>query len=299
VRQGEGALIVGGDVEAIKAKEVDARQRTALGDLAAGTEPELDQFMEAYHEVLVDFREELTRPLQEAIKFMQKMEPQLNSLSISGRSLRRTLLSEHWRKKRHPHKHLAQVGEDGRLEDGVGREVLKLEAELLQQQQEERRERQRQPAGEVGDKEHELLGGEIAEGRGADTDPSGERRRGPSEQVAHQVECLLGLEALGMSSQGHGDYGGGKQRNANAKGHGELEGERAHQLERMRKRNCCTWGESLFKEDSLARSPRGHKKSCPTRTKAAQPMTRGPEPTSHTAGVRVSECEEGKPPREE
>jgi hypothetical protein len=27
------------------------------------------------------------------------------------------------------------VGEDGRLEDGVGREVLKLEAKLLQQQQ--------------------------------------------------------------------------------------------------------------------------------------------------------------------
>jgi hypothetical protein len=42
---------------------------------------------------------------------------------------------------RHPHEHLAEVGEDGRLEDGVGREVLKLEAELLQQQQEERRDR--------------------------------------------------------------------------------------------------------------------------------------------------------------
>jgi hypothetical protein len=27
----------------------------------------------------------------------------------------------------HPHEHLAEVGEDGRLEDGVGREVLKLE----------------------------------------------------------------------------------------------------------------------------------------------------------------------------
>jgi hypothetical protein len=30
----------------------------------------------------------------------------------------------------------------------VGREVLKLEVELLQQQQEEKRDRQRQPAGE-------------------------------------------------------------------------------------------------------------------------------------------------------
>jgi hypothetical protein len=31
--------------------------------LAAETEPELYQFMEAYHEVLVKFREEKTRPL--------------------------------------------------------------------------------------------------------------------------------------------------------------------------------------------------------------------------------------------
>jgi hypothetical protein len=52
-------------------------------------------------------------------------------------------------------------------------------------------------AGEVGDEEHELPGGEIAVGRGADMDPSGERRHTPSEQVVHQVECHLGLEALG------------------------------------------------------------------------------------------------------
>jgi hypothetical protein len=76
--------------------------------------------------------------------------------------------------------------------------VLKLEAELLQQQQEERRDRQRQPTGEIGDEEHELPGSEIAEGSGAGTDPSGERRRTPFKQVAHQVECPLRLEMLGM-----------------------------------------------------------------------------------------------------
>jgi hypothetical protein len=38
----------------------------------------------------------------------------------------------------HPHEHLVEVDKDGCLEDGVGREVLKLELELLQQQQEER-----------------------------------------------------------------------------------------------------------------------------------------------------------------
>jgi hypothetical protein len=170
----------------------------ALGGLAAETEPELDQFMEAYHEVMVKFREEMTRLLQEVMKFMRKMEPQLSSLSISGRSLHNTLSPERWRKKHHPHKHLAEVGKDARLENGVGREVLKLEAELLQQRQEERRDRQHQPTGEVGDEEHELPGGKIAEGRGAGANPSGECRRTPSKQVAHQVERHLGLEALGM-----------------------------------------------------------------------------------------------------
>jgi hypothetical protein len=63
MRQGERVLVVGGDIEAIKAKEMEARQHTALGGLAAEAEPELDQFMEAYHEVLVKLREELTRPL--------------------------------------------------------------------------------------------------------------------------------------------------------------------------------------------------------------------------------------------
>jgi hypothetical protein len=104
-------------------------------------ELELDQFMEVHHGMLV--------------KLTRKMEPQLSSLSTSGRSLRNTIPSVCWRKKRRPHGHLAEVGEDGCLRDEVGREVLRLEAELLQQQHEERRDRQRQPTGEVGDEEHE------------------------------------------------------------------------------------------------------------------------------------------------
>ncbi|TVU45271.1 hypothetical protein EJB05_04752, partial [Eragrostis curvula] len=48
---------------------------------------------EAYHEMLVKFREELTRPMQEAMEFMRRVESQLSSLSISGRSLRHILSS--------------------------------------------------------------------------------------------------------------------------------------------------------------------------------------------------------------
>jgi hypothetical protein len=58
-------------------------------------------------------------------------------------------------------------------------------------------------------------------------------------------------------------------------GRGELEGERVQRLERMRKRNYYTRGESLFKEGTPARAPRRRGKSRPTRTEAAQPMTRG------------------------
>jgi hypothetical protein len=39
---------------------VAATGNTTLDGLAAATEPELDQFMEAYHEMLVKPREELT-----------------------------------------------------------------------------------------------------------------------------------------------------------------------------------------------------------------------------------------------
>jgi hypothetical protein len=88
--------------------------------------------------------------------------------------------------------------------------VLKLEPELLQQQQEERRDRQRQPAGDVGGEQNKLPGSEAIEGDGASVDPPGERRRAPSEQVAHHIECRLGLEAVGLAKRSHGDYSGGK-----------------------------------------------------------------------------------------
>jgi hypothetical protein len=138
----------------------------------------------------------------------------------------------------HPHEHLAEVDEDGHLEDGVGRKVLELESELLQQQQEERRDRQRQPAGEVGDKEHKLPGGEVTEGISAGPDPPSERRRAPSEQATHHVERLLSLKTLRMNQRGHGDCGGGKQKSASAKRRRGLGDERAQQLERMRKHDC-------------------------------------------------------------
>ncbi|KAF3787858.1 Homeotic protein knotted-1 [Nymphaea thermarum] len=62
-------------------RELEQRQRSSASGSVSGSDPELDQFMDAYHDILVKYREELTRPLQEAMQFMRSIESQLNSLS--------------------------------------------------------------------------------------------------------------------------------------------------------------------------------------------------------------------------
>jgi hypothetical protein len=120
----------------------------------------------------------------------------------------------------HTYEHLTEVDEDGRLEDGVGREVLKLKPELLQQQQKEGRDRQCQLAGDVGSEQNELPGGKIAEGGSAGMDSSGEPQRAPPKQATHQVKRFLRLKADRVTKRSHGVCGGasGEQRSMKAKG---------------------------------------------------------------------------------
>ena len=113
----------------------------------------------------------------------------------------------------HPHEHLAEVDEDGHLEDGVGREVLKLEAELLQQQQEERRDRQRQPTEEVGDEEHELPGA---------LHPSRLRTRLSAPQTGNARDDLAKPWQL-RRCKAEEREGKGVQRSTKSKGRGRLE----------------------------------------------------------------------------
>jgi hypothetical protein len=124
----------------------------------------------------------------------------------------------------HTYEHLVEVDEDGCLEDGMGREVLKLKPELLQPQQKEGRDRQRQPAGDVGGEQHELPDGEIAEGGSAGTDSSGKPQRAPPKQAAHQVKRLLRMKAIRVTKRSHGVCGGTsvEQRNTKAKGRKRL-----------------------------------------------------------------------------
>ncbi|KAL6955138.1 hypothetical protein U1Q18_050059 [Sarracenia purpurea var. burkii] len=62
-------------------QEFELRQRASAACGDASKDPELDQFMEAYYDMLVKYREELTRPLQEAMAFMRRIETQLNVLN--------------------------------------------------------------------------------------------------------------------------------------------------------------------------------------------------------------------------
>jgi hypothetical protein len=119
-------------------------------------------------------------------------------------------------------------------------------------------------------------------------DPSGERRHTPSEQVAHQVECHLGLEVLGRVLQGHGGYDSRRTRRTRGR-KGAASDENGYR----------TRGNPFLKKDSPTDTPKRYGRSRPTRAKVTQPLARGPGPTSHTPWVSVSVCEEGEPPCEE
>ncbi|KAL9450178.1 hypothetical protein AB3S75_011998 [Citrus x aurantiifolia] len=63
-------------------QEFESRQRSSVNSRdSTNKDPELDQFMEAYYDMLVKYREELTRPIQEAMDFIRRIETQLNMLS--------------------------------------------------------------------------------------------------------------------------------------------------------------------------------------------------------------------------
>ncbi|XP_039069885.1 homeobox protein knotted-1-like 2 [Hibiscus syriacus] len=62
-------------------QEFEARQLPSVTSRETSKDPELDQFMEAYCDMLVKYREELTRPMQEALDFMRRIEAQLNIVS--------------------------------------------------------------------------------------------------------------------------------------------------------------------------------------------------------------------------
>jgi len=56
----------------------------AAGSSCLGEDPALDQFMEAYCEMLTKYEQELSKPLKEAMLFLQRIECQFKNLTISS-----------------------------------------------------------------------------------------------------------------------------------------------------------------------------------------------------------------------
>uniref|UniRef100_A0ACD5WF76 Uncharacterized protein n=1 Tax=Avena sativa TaxID=4498 RepID=A0ACD5WF76_AVESA len=63
------------------AAKLDAAQQGRRQHEPPRADPELDQFMEAYCNMLVKYREELARPIQEASEFFKSVETQLDSIT--------------------------------------------------------------------------------------------------------------------------------------------------------------------------------------------------------------------------
>ncbi|KAJ7966474.1 Homeobox protein knotted-1-like 1 [Quillaja saponaria] len=62
-------------------QELETLQRSSVPSRETSKDPDLDQFMEAYYDMLVKYQEELTRPIKEAMDFMRRIETQVNMLS--------------------------------------------------------------------------------------------------------------------------------------------------------------------------------------------------------------------------
>ncbi|RWR94037.1 homeobox protein knotted-1-like protein 2 isoform X2 [Cinnamomum micranthum f. kanehirae] len=61
-------------------RENDMSKRNASGSTRLGADPELDEFMDTYYDVLVKYKSDLTRPFDEATTFLNSIELQLSNL---------------------------------------------------------------------------------------------------------------------------------------------------------------------------------------------------------------------------
>ncbi|KAM7272107.1 hypothetical protein ACFE04_031321 [Oxalis oulophora] len=74
-----------------KLEEASVASQAAIGRSTTlsgftGEDPSLDQFMEAYCEMLAKYEQELTKPFKEAMHFLSRMESQFKALTLSSSS---------------------------------------------------------------------------------------------------------------------------------------------------------------------------------------------------------------------
>jgi hypothetical protein len=104
---------------------------------------------------------------------------------------------------------------------------------------------------------------------------------------------------LGMKLQGHGKLRQRKAETLKAKGRRELGGERMSRVGE-KQGMAATRGMNPSLKTELPHSRlEASREVSPDAHQGIHPMTRGPGPTSHTAGALVFECEEGEPMHKE
>lgn len=79
---GAPAEVVARMEEACAAK-VSAMGMGMGGSCSIGEDPALDQFMEAYCEMLTKYHQELSKPFNEAMLFLSRIDSQFKALSLS------------------------------------------------------------------------------------------------------------------------------------------------------------------------------------------------------------------------
>lgn len=82
-------LQIGAPPEVVARLEEACASAAAMAGVSGGTacigeDPSLDQFMEAYCEMLTKYEQELSKPLKEAMLFLQRIEFQFKNLTVSS-----------------------------------------------------------------------------------------------------------------------------------------------------------------------------------------------------------------------
>ncbi|GKV01959.1 hypothetical protein SLE2022_344750 [Rubroshorea leprosula] len=80
---------VGAPPEVVARLEEACASAAAMGPAGVGCigeDPALDQFMEAYCEMLTKYEQELSKPFKEAMLFLQRVESQFKALTVSSQS---------------------------------------------------------------------------------------------------------------------------------------------------------------------------------------------------------------------
>ncbi|XP_057747921.1 homeobox protein knotted-1-like 6 [Arachis stenosperma] len=109
-------------------EEIQRENDLCKGDVNStciGADPELDEFMETYCDMLVKYKCDLTRPFEEASSFLNKIETQLSNLCCTGASAPASLSDDDGGAS--SEEYLSGGGGDADIQDGQSQSQSRVE----------------------------------------------------------------------------------------------------------------------------------------------------------------------------